>query len=243
MASSWSRRACEPCVVEYDSYVFHSELCAASWASGPSVATTPSIAQNVEPQDFNSYGSRRGNHEVMMRGTFGNIRIKNLMVSPKEGSFTIKHPENKELFNYDAAMEYQKTDTPLIVLGGKEYGTGSSRDWAAKGSNLLGVKVVLARSYERIHRNNLVGMGVLPLVFKEGDSIDKFNLKGDEIFNIDGLDDMSPQQELKVRVTRADKSDFSFSVNSRLDTEIDIAYFEHGGILPYVLRKLMTEQS
>ncbi len=199
------------------------------------------ISKNVSPQDFNSYGSRRGNHEIMMRGTFGNIRIKNQMVSPKKGSFTIKHPDNTELFNYDAAMEYKDSATPLIVLGGKEYGTGSSRDWAAKGSALLGVRAVLARSYERIHRNNLVGMGVLPLVFAEGDSIDKYNLKGDEIYHIEGLENMSPRQELTIRVIRSDNSELQFNVKSRLDTDIDVAYFEHGGILPYVLRKMMTQ--
>lgn len=198
------------------------------------------IEQGVEPINFNSYGSRRGNHEVMMRGTFGNIRIKNTMVAPKEGSFTIKKPENKEMFIYDAATEYSKEDTQLVVLGGTEYGTGSSRDWAAKGTSLLGVKAVLARSYERIHRNNLVGMGVLPLIFKENDSFEKYDINGDELFHIDGLQKMQPQQELTVRVTRADGSEVSFKVNSRLDTDIDVAYFEHGGILPYVLRKIMA---
>lgn len=197
--------------------------------------------QNVKPVDFNSYGSRRGNHEVMMRGTFGNIRIKNNMVAPKEGSFTIKKPENKEMFNYEAAMAYQQEKTPLIVLGGSEYGTGSSRDWAAKGTNLLGIKAVLAKSYERIHRNNLVGMGVLPLVFQEGDSYEKLQIGGDELFHIEGLQNMKPRQELTVKVTRDDGSTFDFKVNSRLDTPIDVAYFEHGGILPYVLRKIMQE--
>ncbi len=188
--------------------------------------------QKVEPVDFNSYGSRRGNHEVMMRGTFGNIRIKNNMVAPKEGSFTIKKPENSEMFNYDAAMAYQKESIPLIVLGGTEYGTGSSRDWAAKGTNLLGIKAVLAKSYERIHRNNLVGMGVLPLVFKDGDGYEELGITGDEVFSIEGLQSMKPRQDLTVKVTRADNSEFSFEVLSRLDTEIDVAYFEHGGILP-----------
>ncbi|MEE4243410.1 MAG: aconitate hydratase AcnA, partial [Desulfopila sp.] len=197
------------------------------------------IAQNVAPEDFNSYGSRRGNHEVMMRGTFGNIRIKNKMVAPKEGSFTIKMPQNTEMFNYDAAMEYASEKTPLIVLGGTEYGTGSSRDWAAKGTNLLGIKAVLARSYERIHRNNLVGMGVLPLVFKEGESSDTYNITGEEVFRIEGLQNMKPQQELTLHLRRADGSEVEFKVNSRLDTDIDVAYFEHGGILPYVLRKIM----
>lgn len=198
------------------------------------------IEKNVKPIHFNSYGSRRGNHEVMMRGTFGNIRIKNKMVSPKEGSFTFKKPENKEMFNYDAAIEYQKEAVPLLVLGGKEYGTGSSRDWAAKGTNLLGIRVVVARSYERIHRNNLVGMGVLPLVFKEGESFEKYQITGDETFTIKGLQNMKPQQELCLTVIRPDGTSFEIMVNSRLDTEIDVAYFEHGGILPYVLRKIMA---
>jgi aconitate hydratase len=195
--------------------------------------------QNVKPEDFNSYGSRRGNHEVMMRGTFGNIRIKNSMVAPKEGSFTIKKPENTEMFNYDAAMAYQDEKTPLIVLGGSEYGTGSSRDWAAKGTALLGVKAVLAKSYERIHRNNLVGMGVLPLVFKAGEGYEELNIRGDELFQIEGLQNMAPRQEVTVHVIRGDGSTFTFIADSRLDTEIDVAYFEHGGILPYVLRKIM----
>ena len=195
---------------------------------------------SVGEEDYNSYGSRRGNHEVMMRGTFGNIRIKNKMVSPKEGSFTIKHPQKTEMFVYDAAMEYKKEGTGLIVIGGKEYGTGSSRDWAAKGSNLLGVKVVLTKSFERIHRNNLVGMGVLPLVFREGESLEGFDITGDEIFTIRGLNNLSPQQEITVHVIRLDGSEFEFKTRSRLDTEIDVAYFEHGGILPYVLRKLIN---
>ena len=199
------------------------------------------IDQGVKPEHFNSYGSRRGNHEVMMRGTFGNIRIKNKMVEPKEGSFTIKKPENKEMFIYDAAIEYATEKTSLIVLGGTEYGTGSSRDWAAKGTNLLGIKAVLARSYERIHRNNLVGMGILPLIFKEGDSFEKYEITGDEFFSIEGLQKMKPQQELVVHVVKKDGTDFTFQVNSRLDTDIDVAYYEHGGILPYVLRKIMSE--
>jgi aconitate hydratase len=198
------------------------------------------LEKGVAKENFNSYGSRRGNHEVMMRGTFGNIRIKNRMVSPKEGGYTIKQPEATEMFNYDAAMQYKKAGIPLIVLGGKEYGTGSSRDWAAKGTTLLGIQAVLAQSYERIHRNNLVGMGVLPLIFKNGESLDTFGIKGDETFTIEGLKNMSPQQELTVHVARPDGSVFLFTVNSRLDTDIDVAYFEHGGILPYVLRKLMA---
>jgi len=198
------------------------------------------LAQGVKEEDFNSYGSRRGNHEVMMRGTFGNIRIKNLMVAPKEGSFTIKYPEKEEMFNYDAAMRYQKEGVPLVVLGGKEYGTGSSRDWAAKGSRLLGVKAVIAESYERIHRNNLVGMGVLPLVFSPGDSIASLGLKGDELFSIEGLGKMEPRKKLQVKAVATDGKTTTFEVVSRLDTEVDVIYFEHGGILPYVLRQMMA---
>jgi len=197
------------------------------------------MAQDVSPDRFNSYGSRRGNHEVMMRGTFGNIRIKNLMVAPKEGSFTIKFPEKEEMFNYNAAMRYQEEKVPLVVLAGTEYGTGSSRDWAAKGSMLLGVKAVIAGSYERIHRNNLVGMGVLPLMFAEGDSIESLGLKGDELFFIAGLEGMAPRKELQVRAQSPDGSETSFTVISRLDTLVDINYFENGGILPFVLRKMM----
>ncbi len=197
------------------------------------------LEHGVLKEQFNSYGSRRGNHEVMMRGTFGNIRIKNKMISPKEGSFTIKFPESKEMYNYEAAMAYKEQSIPLVVLGGKEYGTGSSRDWAAKGSILLGIKAVLARSYERIHRNNLVGMGVLPLVFKDGEGLDTFKLDGSEIFTIESLSNMEPRQAITVNVTRSSGEKFSFEVLSRLDTDIDVAYFEHGGILPYVLRKLM----
>jgi len=199
------------------------------------------IEQGVNPDDFNSYGSRRGNHEVMMRGTFGNIRIKNRMVTPKEGSFTIKFPENKELYNYDAAVRYMEENTPLIVLAGKEYGTGSSRDWAAKGTILLGIKAVIAESYERIHRNNLVGMGVLPLVFRENQNIDSLGLDGTETFSIKGLTEMAPGKELQVTAEKQDGSRVKFEVLSRLDTKVDVAYFRHGGILPYVLRQMMEK--
>jgi aconitate hydratase len=193
----------------------------------------------VSPDQFNSYGSRRGNHEVMMRGTFGNIRIKNRMVAPLEGGHTIKYPEKKEMYNYDAAMEYRHENTPLIVLGGKEYGTGSSRDWAAKGTLLLGIKAILVESYERIHRNNLVGMGVLPLVFQQGDSIDSLEFDGSEVFFLEKIAEMKPRQHIVIRVVRADGSENTFEAISRLDTDIEVAYYMHGGILPYVLRQLM----
>jgi aconitate hydratase len=199
------------------------------------------IANSVTPAEFNSYGSRRGNHEVMMRGTFGNIRIKNQLVAPKEGSFTIRFPDNKEMFIYDAAMEYLDETKPLVVLGGKEYGTGSSRDWAAKGSALLGVKAVIAESFERIHRSNLVGMGVLPLVFRENENMESLGLTGTEAFTISGIEDMTPRKALQVKAVKADGTTVDFEVISRLDTDVDIDYFENGGILPYVLRKVLKD--
>lgn len=196
------------------------------------------IERNVAKEDFNSYGSRRGNHEVMMRGTFGNIRIKNNLVTPEEGSFTRKFPEDEKMFVFDAAARYGQEKTPLVVLGGKEYGTGSSRDWAAKGSNLLGVKAVIARSYERIHRSNLVGMGVLPLQFKASDSWETLGLDGSETFSIQGIKDIAPQKMLAVTAVKGEKK-ITFEVLARLNTDIDVKYFHNGGILPYVLRKLI----
>jgi aconitate hydratase len=195
----------------------------------------------VAEDQFNSYGSRRGNHEVMMRGTFGNIRIKNRLVDPKQGSFTLKFPEKTEMFNYDAAMAYQAEGTPLIVLGGKEYGTGSSRDWAAKGTNLLGIKAVIAQSYERIHRNNLVGMGALPLVFADGESAESLGLDGSETYTISGIDGMTPRKQLAVKAVKPDGTQIDFTVTSRLDTAVDVEYFENGGILPCVVRKMIAE--
>ena len=197
------------------------------------------LDHKVAPQDFNSYGSRRGNHEVMMRGTFGNIRIKNQLVSPKEGSYTITFPKREEKFVYDAAMHYKTGRKPLIVLGGKEYGTGSSRDWAAKGTSLLGIKAIIAESYERIHRSNLVGMGALPLIFKEGDSWESLGLDGSESFTITGIENMTPRKHLQVKAVKPDGSQINFEVIARLDTEVDVDYFENGGILPYVLRKIL----
>ena len=173
-----------------------------------------------------------------MRGTFGNIRIKNLLTAPKEGSFTRKFPARKDMYIYEAAMEYMDEQRSLIVIGGREYGTGSSRDWAAKGTILLGVRAVIARSFERIHRSNLVGMGVLPLVFREGESAASLGLMGTETFTIGGIEDMEPRKILPVRAVSADGREVGFEVISRLDTEVDVDYFRHGGILPYVLRKL-----
>jgi aconitate hydratase len=200
------------------------------------------IDENISPDAFNSYGSRRGNHEVMMRGTFGNIRIKNKLVSPKEGSFTIKFPDRSEMFVYDAAMKYIFESRPLVVLGGREYGTGSSRDWAAKGTALLGVKAVIASSFERIHRSNLVGMGVLPLVFKNGETVNMLGLTGSETFSISGIEDMHPRKTLSVKAVKEDNQEVHFDVIARLDTEVEVDYFLNGGILQYVLRKILSEQ-
>ncbi|MGD8211889.1 MAG: aconitate hydratase AcnA [Desulfobacterales bacterium] len=197
------------------------------------------VSQGVTPDQFNSYGSRRGNHEVMMRGTFGNIRLKNLLVGGKEGSYTLKFPEGDERFIYDVAMDYLKTQIPMVVLAGKEYGTGSSRDWAAKGSNLLGVRAVIAESFERIHRSNLVGMGVLPLVFAPGENAAKLGLDGSERFTIQGIATIRPRQQLTVTAERPDSDPITFQVTARLDSNVEVAYFKDGGILPYVLRKII----
>jgi aconitate hydratase len=199
------------------------------------------ISKSVPPAAFNSYGSRRGNHEVMMRGTFGNIRIKNSLVDPKEGGFTLKFPGKREMYVYEAAMRYREESTPLIVLGGKEYGAGSSRDWAAKGTNLLGIKAVVAESYERIHRSNLVGMGVLPLIFNKNDSWKSLGLDGSETFSIHGIKEMKPRKKLQVKAVKEDGKEIDFEVTVRLDTDVDVDYFTHGGILPYVLRKLLAK--
>ena len=193
----------------------------------------------VQRKDFNSYGARRGNHEVMMRGTFANIRLRNEMVPATEGGWTTTKPGGTPVFIYDAAMEYAKRGTPLVVIAGKEYGTGSSRDWAAKGTTLLGVKAVIAESFERIHRSNLVGMAVLPLEFTNGDTRQSIGLTGFETFEIQGLDDrLSAKRALTVNATSADGSLKSFTVLCRIDTPEELNYYKHGGILPYVLRSL-----
>ena len=176
-----------------------------------------------------------------MRGTFGNIRLKNQLVGGKEGSYTLRFPQGEESFIYEAAMAYQAEGIPLVVLAGKEYGTGSSRDWAAKGSNLLGVRAVIAESFERIHRSNLVGMGVLPLMFQEGQGIASLGLNGDETFTIDGIGDITPRAQLTVTAVKPDGQSVAFEVLVRLDTEVEVDYFVHGGILPFVLRKLMAD--
>ncbi|WP_151812267.1 aconitate hydratase AcnA [Acinetobacter bereziniae] len=198
-------------------------------------------AQGVDQKDFNSYGSRRGNHEVMMRGTFANIRIKNEMLNGEEGGNTLYIPTGEKLAIYDAAMKYQQDSTPLVIIAGKEYGTGSSRDWAAKGTNLLGVKAVITESFERIHRSNLVGMGVFPLQFVDGQTRQSLNLTGHEQLSIYGLsDDIQPHQTLDVEVKRADGSQDRFKVLCRIDTLNEVEYFKAGGILHYVLRNLIA---
>ncbi|MDH4583051.1 aconitate hydratase AcnA [Pseudomonas sp. BN415] len=196
----------------------------------------------VAPADFNSYGSRRGNHEVMMRGTFANIRIRNEMLGGEEGGNTLHLPSSEKLAIYDAAMRYQDEGTPLVIVAGKEYGTGSSRDWAAKGTNLLGVKAVIAESFERIHRSNLVGMGVLPLQFKGGDDRKTLNLTGKETLTISGLDSASlrPHMDLQLEITRDDGSKEQAELLCRIDTQNEVEYFKAGGILHYVLRQLLA---
>jgi aconitate hydratase len=195
-------------------------------------------SKGVAKTDFNSYGARRGNHEVMMRGTFGNIRIKNRMAAPKEGGFTRVQPEGKEMFVYDAAMAYRGRSTPLVVLAGREYGAGSSRDWAAKGPSLLGVAAAIAQSFERIHRSNLVGMGVLPLVFQGGQGWESLGLDGSETISISGVETLTPRKTLDVRAVKPDGRTIEFLVTARVDTDIEVDYLINGGILPYVLRKI-----
>ena len=205
------------------------------------------LANGVLKADFNSYGSRRGNHEVMMRGTFANVRIKNLMIPPKadgsrvEGGETLFQPSGEQMSIYDAAMKYIAEGTPTVVFGGEEYGTGSSRDWAAKGTQLLGVKAVIARSFERIHRSNLVGMGVLPLQFKGNDSAQSLGIVGDETFDIEGLEgEIKPQQDVTLVIHRANGETARAQVLLRIDTPIEVDYYKHGGILPFVLRQLLA---
>ncbi len=204
------------------------------------------ISKGVDPKDFNSYGARRGNHEVMMRGTFANTRLKNLLVPGIEGGVTRHLPDGTQLSIYDAAMQYQQEGTPLLILAGKEYGSGSSRDWAAKGTRLLGVRAVIAESYERIHRSNLVGMGVVPMQFLPGKNAAAYGLTGEELYSIPGMADainsgFAQGRELTVQATRADSSVISFPVIIRIDTPQEVLYYQHGGILPYVLRQLLQK--
>jgi aconitate hydratase len=200
--------------------------------------------QDVSANQFNSYGSRRGNDRVMTRGTFANIRLKNQMAPGTEGGYTTYLPDNKVTSIYEASMKYQEAGTPLAVIAGAEYGTGSSRDWAAKGTYLLGVKFVIAKSYERIHRSNLVGMGVLPLQFKPGEGADMLGLDGSEHYSVLDLSDgMKPQEEYTVEAQKADGSKVMFKVDSRLDTAIDVVYYRNGGILHKVLRDRLLESN
>ncbi|MEK6578068.1 MAG: aconitate hydratase, partial [Bdellovibrionota bacterium] len=195
------------------------------------------IGLGVQPKDFNSYGARRGNHEVMVRGTFANVRLKNLMMPGIEGGVTQHLPDAKPMSIYDASMQYQSEGTPLIILAGKEYGTGSSRDWAAKGPKLLGIRAVIAESFERIHRSNLVGMGILPLQFLSGETPMNLGLDGTETFDIQGLSELTPGIKVKVSVTKADGTKKEISTLIRIDTPNEIEYFRNGGILSYVLRQ------
>jgi aconitate hydratase len=195
------------------------------------------IEKGVDPKDFNSLGSRRGNHEVMMRGTFANIRLRNLMAPGTEGGLTLHQPSGEPMSIFDAAMRYQSEGTPVIVIAGKEYGSGSSRDWAAKGPRLLGVRAVIAESYERIHRSNLVGMGILPLELMPGDNAQTLGLTGTERFDIEGLNN-GEAKSVDVRATSPDGSVKTFKAKVRIDTPNEVDYYRHGGILPYVLRRL-----
>jgi len=208
--------------------------------------------RDVSVGNFNSYGSRRGNHDVMLRGTFANVRIKNLMLpanadgSRVEGGITLYHGRNgsaERMPIFDAAVEYQRQGIPTVVFGGDEYGTGSSRDWAAKGTQLLGIKAVIAKSFERIHRSNLVGMGVLPLQFAAGESADTLGIKGDETFDIAVPVDIKPQQPLTLVMTRKDGTKREIPVLCRIDTPIEVDYYRHGGILPFVLRELIQRSA
>ena len=203
------------------------------------------MSRGIQPRDFNSYGSRRGNDLVMTRGTFANVRIKNLMVPGTEGGVTkyYGNGEGEQMSIFDAAMKYAETKTPLVILAGHEYGTGSSRDWAAKGTRLLGVKAVIAASFERIHRSNLVGMGVLPLQFLDGTSTQSLGLDGSEKFSITGLSDsIKPGQQVTLEIEKATGEKQALPVQLRIDTPIEIDYYRHGGILPFVLRQLLTNQ-
>ncbi|MEL6907648.1 MAG: aconitate hydratase, partial [Planctomycetota bacterium] len=205
------------------------------------------VSKGIAKRDFNSFGSRRGNHEVMMRGTFGNVRIKNRLVPGVEGGVTVHFPSGERMSIYDAAMRYRSEGVPSIVIGGREYGMGSSRDWAAKGPSLQGVRAVLVMSYERIHRSNLIGMGILPLQFEDGQGADSLGLDGSETFDISGCAERFASEDAPtggtVRVTarRADGAEIAFDALVRIDTPAEAEYFRHGGILNYVLRRLAAQ--
>jgi aconitate hydratase len=197
------------------------------------------IANGVKPHEFNSYGARRGNHEVMVRGTFANIRLRNQLAPGTEGGWTLYLPGGEKMSIYDAAVKYREAGVPLVVIAGKEYGSGSSRDWAAKGTRLLGVRAVIAESYERIHRSNLVGMGVMPLEFQNGENRESLGLTGHEIFDIEGIASLAPGKSISVRAKSDDGTTKQFSVIARADTPEEVSYYHHGGILQYVLRQML----
>jgi len=197
------------------------------------------VSHGVNPKDFNSYGARRGNDEVMVRGTFGNIRLKNQLAPGTEGGYTLHLPDKTQTTIFEASVQYRKDGIPLVVIAGKEYGSGSSRDWAAKGPALLGVRAVIAESYERIHRSNLVGMGILPLQFGQGQSRQTLGLSGEELFTIDGIaKDLKPKKDIQVKAVDPSGTMKTFTVLLRIDTPEEVEYYRNGGILPYVLRQL-----
>ena len=213
--------------------------------AGAIKADTPAgrylMEKGVKPSDFNSYGARRGNHEVMMRGTFANVRLRNQVAPGTEGGWTLYQPGGELMTIYDASVKYRDAGVPLLVIAGKEYGSGSSRDWAAKGTQLLGMKAVIVESFERIHRSNLVNMGVLPLEFKAGDSAASLGLTGAEVFDLRGVaDGLTPRGDVRVVATRADGTSQAFSTTARIDTPEELVAFRHGGILPYVVRQLVS---
>ncbi|MCZ6629978.1 MAG: aconitate hydratase, partial [Actinobacteria bacterium] len=200
------------------------------------------VSEGVQPPMFNSYGSRRGNDRVMTRGTFANIRVRNQLAPDTEGGWTTDYLDGEVKSIYDAAQHYKEAGVPLVVLGGADYGMGSSRDWAAKGTFLLGVKAVLASSFERIHRSNLVMMGVLPLVYRDGENADSLGIDGTEVFDIEVHDDLEPRQALKIKAARADGTVIEFEAIARVDTPIEADYLRNGGILHYVLRRMASAQ-
>ena len=199
--------------------------------------------KGVEVRDFNTYGSRRGNHEVMMRGTFGNVRLRNQLTPEKEGDWTVYMPSGEVSSIFEAGEKYQENGIPTIIIAGKEYGMGSSRDWAAKGPNLLGVKAAIAVSFERIHRSNLIGMGVLPLQFKSGDNAESIGLNGTETYNISGISGrIKPGQDVSIVAVKENGSEIKFSVRCRIDTEVEVDYHRNGGVLHTVLKRMLEEK-
>ncbi len=236
-------QAARPLLILGD-YVTTDHISPAGAISPKSVAGNYLISKGVSEEDFNSYGSRRGNHEVMIRGTFANPRIKNLMVGGTEGSITKHYPDGETMAIYDAAMKYRTENIPLMVIAGKGFGTGSSRDWAAKGQKLLGVKAVIAESFERIHRSNLIGMGVLPLQFESGTSVKSLSLDGSEIYSVTGIAQaLKNNSQAKLEITRKNGEKLSANLRVRLDSQVELEYYESGGILDYVLLKTVRART